>query len=162
PYTHSLLGAIAWAAIFTVILLMLKRDLITALIGGAVVLSHWFMDLLVHRPDLTLAGGDVRFGFGIWNYPVAAIALELSVVLLAFFWYTKRTKGPVMPPLILLGVLLLMQAINWFGPEPAEAGLGLYLTALVSYGVAAAIAKWVGETRRHIHDRGLAASGARR
>ncbi|MXP46736.1 hypothetical protein GRI43_04915 [Altererythrobacter luteolus] len=156
PYTHSLLGSAIWAIAFVVVLLLARRELTTALIGGLVVLSHWFVDLLVHRPDLTFAGGDSKIGFGIWNYPAIAIALELGITLAAFLWYVRKTKGPVMPPWILLALLLAMQSINWFGPEPQSAGIGLYLTALASFGIAAWVASWVGTTRRHISDRGLA------
>lgn len=162
PYTHSLLGSAVWSLAFVAILLLIRRDMVTALIGGVVVLSHWFVDLLVHRPDLTFAGGETRYGFGWWNYPSIAIALELTLIIGAFLWYIKRTKGPVMPPFILLALLLVMQAINWFGPQPEEAGLPLYLTALASFGIAAWVAYWVGTTRRHIQDRGLAAASRRR
>lgn len=156
PYTHSLLGSAIWAIGFAAILLLARREMTTALIGGLVVLSHWFVDLLVHRPDLTLAGGESKIGLGIWNYPAIAIALELGITFAAFLWYVRKTKGPVMPPWILLALLLAMQSINWFGPEPQSAGIGLYLTALASFGIAAWVASWVGTTRRHISDRGLA------
>ncbi len=162
PYTHSLLGSAVWAIGFAAILFAVRRDVMTALLGGAVVLSHWFIDLLVHRPDLTIAGGETRYGFGLWNHPAAAITLELALTLAAFLWYISRTRGPVMPPWILLALLLAMQSINWFGPPPVEANLGFYLTALTSFGVAALVAYWVGTTRRHNQDRGLAAASARR
>ena len=162
PYTHSLVGSAFWAMGFILILLMAKRDLATALIGGLVVLSHWFIDLLVHRPDLTLAGGDTFYGLGLWNYPVAAIVLELGITFAAFLWYIKRTSGPVMPPWILMAFLVVIQAVNWFGPQPAEANIALYLSALAAFGIAALIAHWVGDTRRHIHERGLAAASRQR
>lgn len=162
PYTHSLLGTLVWAIIFVGVLVLARRDLMTALIGGAVVLSHWLTDLLVHRPDLTIAGGENRYGFGLWNYPAAAIGVELALTFGAFLWYVSRTKGPVMPPWILLALLLGMQSINWFGPEPAEANIVFYLTALFSFGLAAWVAHWVGTTRRHKDDRGLAGASPRR
>jgi len=162
PYTHSLLANALWALGFAMILMIIRRDIITALLGGAVVLSHWFVDLIVHRPDLTLAGGEARYGLGLWNHPSSAIALELALTIGAFLWYISRTKGPVMPPWILLSLLLVFQAINWFGPAPAEAGFALYISALASFGIAAWAAYWVGTTRRHMQDRGLAAGSARR
>lgn len=162
PYTHSLLGTVIWAVLFLGILLLAKRQLVTAGIAALVVLSHWFVDLLVHRPDLTLAGGEQRYGFGLWDNPALAITLELGITLAAFLWYIKRTKGPFMPPWILLAFLLIIQSINWFGPQPTEASIGMYLSALISFGLAALIAYWVGTTRRHIDDRGLAAASRRR
>ena len=39
------------------------------ILAGAV-LSHWFLDLLVHRPDLPLAFGESRkVGFGLCSAP---------------------------------------------------------------------------------------------
>ena len=162
PYTHSLIGTLGWAALMLVILLLLRRQFVTATIAALVVISHWLVDLLVHRPDLTIAGGEARYGLGLWNYPAAAIALELGITLAAFVWYLRRTKGPVMPPWILLAFLLVIQAISWFGPQPTEANIALYGTALLSFGLAAWIASWVGTTRRHVTDRGLAGGGPRR
>lgn len=162
PYTHSLLGSAVWALAFVAVLLLARQQLATALMGGAVVLSHWLLDLLVHRPDLTLAGGEQAYGFGLWNYPIVAILLELTITIGAFLWYVSRTRGPIMPPWILLALLLVMQAINWFGPEPEEAGIAFFATALASFGIAAWVASWVGDTRRHMQDRGLAGARPRR
>jgi len=35
----------------------------------AAVLSHWFLDVIVHIPDLPLTPfGDFKVGMGLWNY----------------------------------------------------------------------------------------------
>lgn len=107
------------------------------------------LDLLVHRPDLTLTGGEQKFGLGLWNYPWIAIPLELGLTLWAFFFYLRQTRGPVAPPLVLLALLLAAQAINWFAPTPPAAGPALYLAALASYALVTLTAMWVGSTRRH-------------
>lgn len=156
PYTHSLLGSLVWGLAFALVLLMLRQGMAAALIGGAVVVSHWFVDLLVHRPDLTWAGGDYKMGFGLWDVPWAAITLELALIGAAFWWYLRRTKGPIVPPFVLLALLLAMQSVNWFGPQPEEAGLGFYLLALASFALAALVAAWVGSTRWHKREVGLA------
>lgn len=162
PYTHSLLGTAVWAFAFALLLLAWRRDMLTAAIGGAVVLSHWFIDLLVHRPDLTLAGGEPYLGLGLWNYPAIAMPLEIGMTIAAFALYVRSTKGPVAPPLILIVLLLTMQAISWFGPQPESIGPVLYLTALVVLGVAAWVAHWVGNTRWHKREVGLAVPTWRR
>lgn len=156
PYTHSLLGSAIWALGFALVLLILRQGRLAALIGGIVVLSHWFVDLLVHRPDLTWAGGDYRMGFGLWNFPAIAIVLELLLTLGAYWWYMRRTKGPIAPPLILLALLLAMQAFNWLGPEPQSAGLALYVSALLGFLIATLAAAWAGSTRWHKREVGLA------
>lgn len=162
PYTHSLLGSAVWAVMFGLVIVAVRRDVFAGILGAAVVLSHWVLDFVTHRPDLTIAGGERTFGLGLWNYPVAAIALELGITIGAFAWFIKRTKGPIGPAAILLVVMLLFQAINWFGPEPVEAGLGLYVQALLAFGVLTAIAWWVGDTRWHKREVGLAVPTMRR
>jgi len=116
-------------------------------LAGMVVLSHWLLDWVVHVPDLTMSGGPPKLGLGLWNLPWVAIPLELGLVLGAFAFYIRRTRGPVGPPAVLLGAMLLLQAINWFAPHPDAAGLFLYVQALVAFGVLTALAAWVGENR---------------
>ncbi len=154
PFTHSLVGTLVWALLFGLLVMIITRDFGSAMIGGAVVVSHWILDLIVHRPDLTLAGGDNKLGLGLWNFPFIEIPLELAITFGALFWYHKRMRGPVGPVIILGAVLLAFQCINWFGPEPTETGPVLYLTALLSFAIATAIATWVGRTRVHRRARG--------
>lgn len=154
PYTHSLLGTAIWAALFGLVALVWRRDALAGTIGALVVLSHWVLDFLTHRPDLTLAGGSKAYGLGLWNFPALAIPLELLITLGAFLWYIKRTRGPMGQPLVLLAVLLVMQAFNWLGPVPSQASLSLYLQALAAYAIGTMLAYWVGTNRKHRRPRG--------
>ena len=154
PYTHSLLGTAIWAAAFALIVLVWQRNLTGAVIAGMVVASHWFLDLLVHRPDLTLAGSPPAMGLGLWNYPLIEIPLELFITIGAFAWYVRRTRGPALPPFILLGFLLVLQFASWFGPQPASVGPGVLLAGMATFAVVTFLAFWVGTTRRHKRQRG--------
>ncbi len=162
PYTHSLLGTALWGLAFGAIVWRATGHRAAAAWATMVVLSHWLLDLVTHRPDLTLAGGPPKLGLGLWDYPLIAMPLELGLLALAFWFYLRRTNGPLGPPLILLATLLLFQAINWFGPQPKEYSVTLPLAALLSYGVLIALAHWVGKTRRHPRAAGLAMGRARR
>ncbi len=154
PYTHSLLGTAMWAAVFALIVFVWQRNLAGGMIAGLVVLSHWFLDLLVHRPDLTLAGSPPAMGLGLWNYPLIEIPLELGLTIGAFIWYVRRTRGPTLPPFILLGLLLILQFASWFGPQPESVGPVVLFGAMAIFGVVTFFAYWVGTTRRHKHRRG--------
>jgi hypothetical protein len=56
------------------------------------VLSHWFFDALVHRPDMPLYPGGMRLGLGLWNSIPATFAIE-SVLFVAGVWlYVRATK----------------------------------------------------------------------
>jgi hypothetical protein len=62
---------------------------------GAVVFSHWLLDLLVHRPDMPFlpgdAGGLPLLGLGLWELPVAAAVVEGALVLAGTVLYAWRT-----------------------------------------------------------------------
>lgn len=158
PYTHSLIGAGIWAVLCLGVVAILHRSLVAGALAGSVVLSHWLLDFVVHVPDLTLDGQPPKLGLGLWNYPWVAIPLELALTLGAFAFYLSRSRGPVGPPAVLLGVLLLLQMVNWFAPHPAAAGPFLYLQALLAFAILTALAVWVGENRRFHRRRGLALS----
>ena len=151
PYTHSLLGSAVWALGFALLIWLFTRNRTGAIIGGAVVLSHWFLDLLVHAPDLTLTGSPPKLGFGLWNHPAIAMPLELTITFGALAFFIMKTKA-ISPKskyaLGLLTVLLLaFQSVNWFGPESAAADAAMKLTGLFAFTVAAIAAWWLGRTR---------------
>ncbi len=88
---------------------------------AATVVSHWFLDLLVHRADLTLWGeSSAKLGLGLWNYPVSALVLEFGL-LGATVWMYVRVGLPALARwrvFILLGVLALVQLAMTVAPPP--------------------------------------------
>ncbi len=155
PYTHSLLGSGVWALAFALLIWLITRNKTGALIVAAVVMSHWLLDLLVHAPDLTLAGSPPNLGFGLWNYPAIAMPLELLLTFgaLAFFVFRTRSTAPRSKlALVLLVILLLVfQAFNWFAPEPEAADRAMMITALIAFTLAAVAAAFVSRTRTLKH-----------
>jgi hypothetical protein len=148
PYTHSLLGSAGFAAGFAGLVWVLTRHRTAALIAGAVVLSHWLLDLLVHVPDLTLAGSPPKLGLGLWNYPLVEMPLELGITFAALWWYNRKRRPAPGRVLVLGAVMLLLQAVNWFGPVESEVTAGTSLLALFAFGLTTAIAVWVGKSER--------------
>lgn len=161
PYTHSLVGSVVWGAGFALLIYAFTRNKVAAWIGGIVVVSHWLLDLLVHRPDLTLAGSPPMMGFGLWNHPMLAMPLEILVIGSALAFYLLRTRAKrgsgLVPMLILILMLTAYQAIDWFGPPPEEFTPMIAVMALFSYSLAALVAWWVGRGRSlrdHAHESG--------
>jgi len=155
PWTHSLAGAIGWGALFAIAVRLLRGGWTAGLIGGAVVVSHWLIDLLVHRPDLTLAGSAPKLGLGLWNHPWIEIPLELAFAFGGLWFFISRTRaigtmGKWSPWALAVGMAVL-QAVNWTTPQPADAGPAPASTGwlgLFAYAVLAALAWWVARTRR--------------
>lgn len=148
PFTHSLLGATGFAVMFAALVWLASKDRVAALIAGAVVLSHWLLDLLVHVPDLTLAGSPPKLGFGLWNHPAIEMPLEVGITLGALWWYAKARQPARLPVLTLVAVLLGLQAVNWFGPVEREVTAGTSLLAFFAFGLATVLAWWMGKTGR--------------
>lgn len=146
PYTHSLLGSLLFGGGTTVIIWAVTKDKSAALLTGAVVLSHWFLDLLVHVPDLTLAGSPPKLGFGLWNYPMLEIPLELGITFGALWLYVRAKRPAPLRVAVLAGVLLLLQAVNWFGPVEPEVTTGTSVLAFVAFGIATLAAWWMGKS----------------
>jgi hypothetical protein len=146
PYTHSLLGAALFGAAFAALVWTLTKDRTAALLAGAVVVSHWFLDLLVHVPDLTLIGSPPKLGLGLWNHPWIEMPLELGLIFGAL-WFYVRSKQPA--PLrigLFAGLLLALQLFNWFGPVETEVTSGTSLLALTAYGLVTLTAWWMGKS----------------
>jgi FtsH-binding integral membrane protein len=123
PISHSLLAAVVWAVLFAGVYFIIGKYRRGAWVCGLAVLSHWVLDLVVHRPDLPLMpGGAARFGLGLWNSLPATLAVELAVFGLGVFLYLRTTRAVDRTGSIALWALvvflLLIYASNLIGPPP--------------------------------------------
>jgi hypothetical protein len=149
PFTHSLLPAtLMWAlggAFVASLLAPAGQKRAYAWGIGLVVASHWFADLLVHRPDLGVLWETPKLGFGIWNYPVLAMALELTFLAIPIGLYAAKrgfkSAKEAMPLAVLVAILLLAQGVNWFTPAP-EGLLATTLPPLLIFSFFALVAMW--------------------
>lgn len=142
PLTHSLLGAGGLALMFGIAVALWLRSAMAGAIAGTVVVSHWVLDLLVHVPDLTLAGSPPKLGLGLWNHPAIEMPLEIGLLFVSA-WLFSRARRPANWRLaVLLAVLLAFQAFNWFAPQPTELDASQSILGLVAYVIAAAVAWW--------------------
>jgi hypothetical protein len=152
PYTHSLLMSIVWGILAGCgyKLLVKSATKSSALLIAALVLSHWFLDILVHVPDMTLWFGSTKYGFGVWNIFPFAFFLEIGLFALGMFYYLKNTKakgraGQIWP-IVFIGLLVAVQYIGNFGPPPASPD-EMAISALFAYGAIALGAFFVDKTR---------------
>jgi hypothetical protein len=150
PYTHSLLGALIWAKIFGVLVWFATKRKEAAIGAALVVVSHWFIDLIVHIPDLTLYGMPPNLGLGLWNHPLIAMPLEILLIGGAFLYYMRRTEAPGgnRRLWVLAALLAVAQAVDWFGPKEPAYSLAIPATMLFAYALLAGTAAWAGANRR--------------
>ena len=98
PFTHALVSNVVLAALVGVLVHLFLRDRWGREAGpvlGAVVFSHWLLDLVVHRPDIAVlpgGGGGLPFlGLGLWEYPLVTAVVEGLLVVAVAALYTWRT-----------------------------------------------------------------------
>lgn len=125
PISHSLLMVLGWSALFALAYWLLKRNARAAWVLAFCVLSHWLLDLVMHRPDLPLyPGNSPLLGFGLWNSLWGSLLVEgllfaLGVVLYMRATTARNNKG-VWGFWSLLAFFILIQLGNLFGPIPAQ------------------------------------------
>jgi len=152
PYSHSLLALIGWSLIFTVAYTFARRARMgVAITIAAVVLSHWFLDLITHRPDLPLTlGGAHKFGFGLWNSVLATVIVEGTLFAAGVILYVRATRPAdtlgSRGLLALVAFLVVVYFASMFGPAPssstAVAWTAMAMWLLVAWGY------WVDAHRR--------------
>ena len=128
PLSHSLLAGLLWGiAVGAIYYSWPTRDTTrhwqAAALVGAAVLSHWPLDVLVHAPDLPLAGqSSPKLGLGLWGHPTVAMVMELVTLSagLAIYVTLRSRRHPVRPQRLAIVVvpLLAVYFLGEFGPPP--------------------------------------------
>jgi hypothetical protein len=94
-YSHSLAGAALLAISFGIVL-GLRYGRRNGVVLGLVVMSHWVLDLLMHRADLPILPGNwgdlPRFGFGLWRFHAVSALLELALVVIGTWLYARAAR----------------------------------------------------------------------
>lgn len=151
PISHSLLLVVVWGALLGAARAWRTRDLGRAVVLFALVVSHWVLDAVSHRPDMPLLPwGDARVGFGLWNSVPGTLLVEGALFGAGVAIYAMATRpSDRSGRLGLVGFLSLLVAIylaSVFGPPPpspnAVAFSTLALVPLVFY-----LARWFDSHR---------------
>ena len=92
PYSHSLLMLAVWAVVFGTIYFFLTGDRRAMAVIVALVISHWVLDVAMHRPDMPVWPGSPRYGFGLWYSVAGTVAVECSLFVLGVWLYARATR----------------------------------------------------------------------
>jgi len=123
PISHSLLTVFLWAVLFSGAYYLIRRYPRGAWVCGVAVVSHWVLDLLVHRPDLPLApGGSSYVGLGLWSSLPATLVVELAIFAIGIGIYCRTTSASdrvgSVGLWILVAFLLVIYFASIFGQPP--------------------------------------------
>jgi membrane-bound metal-dependent hydrolase YbcI (DUF457 family) len=128
PVSHSLLFVVIWSLIVGAIYFLIRKNFKYAVILALCVISHWLLDLIVHRPDLPLYPGDSPvFGFGIWNNMLLTFIIEVGIFITGIILYVRTTspanKIGKYGLWILIALLSIIYVMNLFGPPPPDVNM---------------------------------------
>lgn len=154
PLSHSFIAVFCWATIFGAVYFFFKRNLKSSLLLGVLVMSHWVLDFVTHRPDLPIFLEDgIKVGLGLWNSIVLTIIVEGLIFFTGVYLYLKVTKAKNKKAQVgfwsLLIFLCIIYLLNIFGsPPPSEKAIGfvgMSLWLLVAWGY------WIDKNRSVIN-----------
>jgi membrane-bound metal-dependent hydrolase YbcI (DUF457 family) len=136
PYTHSLLADLLWGMFVALVYYLYRRDRVGAFWLGALVVSHWVLDFVSHRPDMPLWPGSAVVGLGLWHSLPATLVVEFGLFVAGVSLYTSVTR-----PLDAIGnyafwtlvaTLAVLYLVSVFGPPPPSVD-ALVMTGIASW-----------------------------
>ncbi len=156
PFSHSLLLAILWGILFGIVYFLIRKNIKVSILLGSLVVSHWVLDLIVHRPDLPiLPWGNLKVGFGLWNSVPLSVIVEVFIFAIGVYFYISVTKAKnKIGNFALWGLiifLVVIYAANVFSsPPPSVQAIGI---AGLSQWLIVAWAYWIGKNRYGINEK---------
>ncbi len=156
PYSHSLVALIGWALALAIAYLLIRRGRPReAFVLALLVLSHWVLDAISHRPDMPLAIGEgPKFGLGLWNSIPATLIVESLLFAAGIAIYLKCTSAVdrigKLALWALVGFLAIVYVMNVFGSPPPGAVAVAWVCE--SLWILVAWAWWVDRHRRPIKE----------
>ena len=153
PISHSLLMALVWAFLFSIVYYLFKKNFKYAVILFLCVLSHWMLDLIVHYSDLPLyPGNSPKVGLKLWSRPVIENIIEglMFIIGMAIYFKATAAKNNIGKYVLWILIALLVAAYfaNIFGPAPTDVNAIAWSAQLMWIFVA--LAFWADHNRRAV------------
>ena len=93
PYSHSLLMLAVWGVVFGWVCFKAAPGKRVPAVIFALVVSHWLLDFITHRPDMPLYPGSPKFGLGLWNAPMLEKGIEIAMYAAGLAIYLRATSA---------------------------------------------------------------------
>jgi len=136
PWSHSLLADLGWAALAGALWWGWRKDARGAVVIGAVVFSHWVLDLISHTADLPLwPASSIKVGLGLWRSLPATLIVEGTIWLVGLAIYVRATR-----PLdrrgglglwVYAALMTALFAMSFAGPPPPDVQVVAYVNLTI-------------------------------
>ena len=149
--SHSLIMNAVWAAALSSAYLLWRRYLRGAVVLFIVVLTHWVLDAIAHRPDMPLAPGVSKyFGLGLWTNIPATIFFEGGLWLIAIVLYARSTYPRSLWGRFFFWAAILLFTLLWYnniaGPPPPNPNTAP-IASFIYFSLVVAWAYWMNRLR---------------
>ena len=123
PISHSLWTVVGWSVLAAALYQVWKPEVAGAWTISLLVISHWVLDAVAHRPDLPILPGWNRLvGLGLWNSVGGTLIVEGGLFVVGVWLYlnvTRTRDAAGRYGLYALTALLLgLYAASAIGPAP--------------------------------------------
>ncbi|HYM23654.1 MAG TPA: hypothetical protein VEU08_10605 [Vicinamibacterales bacterium] len=92
PYSHSLATLAVWAILFAFVMTR-EPSPATPWVLVALVVSHWLLDFVSHRPDMPIYPSGPKVGLGLWRSVPATVVVELAMFGIGIWMYLRATRA---------------------------------------------------------------------
>jgi hypothetical protein len=152
PYSHSLFALIVWGALFGYLYKVMTGTRAARVIALLVV-SHWVLDFVTHRPDIQLYPGGATLGLGLWNSPAATVIVESIMLIAGVAIYLRATRARDGIGRWGIGGLVVVLAGSYystlFTPSPTQTN-ALAIGGLFFEAVFVVVAWWIDRHREAV------------
>ena len=93
PYSHSLAALVVIGILIGAAYRGVAGGRRSFVVLAALVVSHWALDYLTHRPDLPLYPGGPKVGLALWNSMPATLVLESAMYAAGLWIYLRSTRA---------------------------------------------------------------------
>lgn len=131
PWSHSLVMVLLWGVIAGLAVWRVGWSGRIAVVTAALVVSHWVLDFVTHRPDLPLWLGGPEVGLMLWSSVPATLVVE-GLMQVGGAWLYARA-APARDRLGTVGLIALVLFVGaiWasgpFSPPPPSATAVAYV-----------------------------------
>jgi len=148
PYSHSLLLLVIWGLAMG--WLFGRGDQRAILVIAALVVSHWILDFVTHRPDMPVYPGGPKLGLELWRSVWLTMIAEIPMFLVGAWLYMKTTRPTQAVGrwslLLMLTTLLMIYIGDMASPEPPPS---VEAMTAVAIGGSVLFIAWSGWTDRY-------------
>ena len=157
PYSHSLVALALWAVVLGALCQRSTRSRTVFAVVAVLVLSHWVLDFVTHRPDMPIYPGSATYGLSLWNSLPGTVVLELAMFGAGVWVYAATTRPRDATgrwSCVALVAFLLIAYIGNLAGGPPPSIAAIYWLGIVGGAVILAWSWWVDRHRATAQARG--------